>query len=156
MNEWVEEEVEGIRHALEERVRWPLWSVDEFVRGKEEGGWKSRFESLREEVVVEEVYLGVVLEGDVDIGGGRVGGWLEALEVSIQSSLNVLRHLELGGEEEGGGWEEMRQEQEEVMRMKEKVFEVLLAAYPTERWRRNRLLGGRVKEKERARLSPGV
>jgi hypothetical protein len=79
-----------------------------------------------------------------------VGRILEGLEVSIQSSKNVLKHLSLvcgeaGREEEAEVRREieaLRVEAEKGLREKEEALEVLLQKFPSFAWRRNRLLGG--------------
>jgi len=75
---------------------------------------------------------------------------LEGLEVSIQSSRNVLQHLSLicgeGGREEEEEVrreiEALRKEAEKGLEEKEEALEVLLQQFPSFAWRRNRLLGG--------------
>jgi hypothetical protein len=168
MEGWVEEEVGAVRGGERERARWPLWSLQAFLK---EGGCVSQYErGLKGEVMIEGVFLKVVVEGGreggggggggvVDLGpegvgggreGGRVGRVLEGLEVSIQSSRNVLQHLSLvcgeGGREEEEEVrreiEGLRVEAERGLKEKEEALEVLLQQFPSFAWRRNRLLGG--------------
>jgi hypothetical protein len=121
---------------------------------------------LRGEVLVEGTFVKVVVEvgregGAVDLGPeggreggrekGRVGRVVEGLEVSIQSSRNVLQHLALVYGEGGGevGMEEgvrrelvgLRREEEKVLRMKEEALEVLLRQHPSFAWGWDRLGG---------------
>lgn len=112
------------------------------------------------------VCTGPILEGDMDIGGAKVGPFLEALEVSIQSSLNVLQHLAthpppplppptMDGEGAAAGATEdhhqarqhhhhqttlIRRMQEKALEQKQDALEAVLRAYPEFAWRRNRIL----------------
>ena len=161
----MEEEVAAVRSGESERARWPLWSLQAFLK---EGGCVGQYEKgLKGELVIEGVFVKVVVEGGregggggvMDLGpegvgggreGGRVGRILEGLEVSIQSSKNVLKHLSLvcgeaGREEEAEVRREieaLRVEAEKGLREKEEALEVLLQKFPSFAWRRNRLLGG--------------
>lgn len=164
----MEEEVEAVRSGERERARWPLWSLQAFLK---EGGCVGQYEKgLKGELVVEGVFVKVVVEGGreggvMDLGpeglgggreGGRVGKILEGLEISIQSSKNVLQHLSLVCGEARGREEDvevrreieaLRVEAEKGLREKEEALEVLLQKFPSFAWRRNRLLGGASRRK---------
>lgn len=71
--------VASISLAAKERSRWPLWSCQEFLR---DNGFRGLYPGLEEELVVHDVFLRPILEGDLDLGGSKVGPFLEALEVS--------------------------------------------------------------------------
>lgn len=69
----------AIGQAARERSRWPLWNRHEFVR---EDGFRSLYAAaLDRELVVHDLFLQPILEGDLDLGGVKVGAFLEALEV---------------------------------------------------------------------------
>lgn len=87
----LEVEAGKIIHTGMERSRWPLWSSREFMLPDT---YRSQYPSLQEELVVDDIFLGPVLKGDLDLGPGKqVAHFLEALEVSITSSHSVLQHL---------------------------------------------------------------
>ena len=93
--------------------------------------------------MVEEVFLGPILEGDVDLGGtARVGPLLEALEVSIQGSLNVLQHLSLHQPAAAPGDNDeiaaLRRQQEQQLEAKRDAFDVILRANPGFAWKRSK------------------
>jgi len=72
MEEWVEEEVGAVRGGERERARWPLWSLQAFLK---EGGCVSQYEKgLKGEVMIEGVFIKVVVEGGREGGGGGGGG----------------------------------------------------------------------------------
>lgn len=132
-------------HVCRDRARWPLWSCKEFLK---EEGFRAQYPSLHQELVIEDTYLGPILEGDVDLGGTtKIGPLLEALEVSIQGSLNVLQHLSLRNEAKDDELDELRRSQEVLLKRKQDALDALLIAHPEFAWRRNRLLGGRVRRK---------
>jgi hypothetical protein len=161
MRVWVADEVQAIRGAARERARWPLWSTRGFLK---EDGVRGQYPgNLADELVVDGIYLGPILEGDTDLGAtAKVAPLLESLEVSIQSSLNVLQHLSLGALKSPAGTgavvgaeaqaraeavehelEGLRRAQEAQLAMKMDALDAIIRANPSFAWKRNRLLGTR-------------
>lgn len=160
MREWVDEEAEAVRAAARERARWPLWSTRGFLK---EDGVRGQYPGqLGDEIMVDGIYLGPILEGDADLGAtARVAPLLESLEVSIQSTLNVLQHLSLGLLRSPGGTtggasadaaqaeaveqelEGLRRAQKAALEIKTDALDAIIRANPSFAWKRNRLLGSR-------------
>jgi hypothetical protein len=117
----MKKEAEQIVMAAE-RARWPLWHCKDFVHLD---GYRHQYPSLQGELVVNEIFLRPILHGDMDLGGEKVGSFLEALEVSIQSSYSVLQHLLVRGGRSPED-QEMMHRQEEALALKQDAFEAML------------------------------
>ena len=133
---WAQEETEAISEAARQRSRWPLWNSRDYLMDE---GYRGQYPSLREELVVDNLFLEPILAGDMDLGGAKVGTLLEALEVSIQSSLNVIQHLAARPGENPGAL----RAQEVALTTKQDVFEALILTHPEFGWRKNRSLVAR-------------